>query len=107
MKITPSLTSSFSASKSLLRGTGIVVRGDVQVDGDIRVLRHGDAPSGSGTLPNPGVYARGHRPVSTRLGRVAPPSRDNPAMSSREERMALNEAASREINEEIEQAHHG
>src|SRR4029453_11691639 len=30
---------------------------------------------------------------------------DNPAMSSREERMALNEAASREINEEIEQAH--
>jgi hypothetical protein len=27
-------------------------------------------------------------------------------MSSREERMALNEAASREINEEIEQAHH-
>jgi hypothetical protein len=26
-------------------------------------------------------------------------------MSSREERMALNEAASREINEEIEQAH--
>jgi hypothetical protein len=28
-------------------------------------------------------------------------------MSSREERMALNEAASREINEEIEQAHHG
>ena len=30
---------------------------------------------------------------------------DNPAMSSREERMALNEAASREINQEIEQAH--
>jgi len=28
-------------------------------------------------------------------------------MSSREERMALNEAASREINEGIEQAHHG
>jgi hypothetical protein len=28
-------------------------------------------------------------------------------MSSREERMALNEAASREINEEIEQAHQG
>ena len=26
-------------------------------------------------------------------------------MTSREERMALNEAASREINEEIEQAH--
>jgi hypothetical protein len=28
-------------------------------------------------------------------------------MSSRGERMALNEAASRETNEEIEQAHHG
>jgi hypothetical protein len=33
------------------------------------------------------------------------PGGDNHAMSSREERMALNEAASREINEEIEQAH--
>jgi len=32
---------------------------------------------------------------------------DNPAMSSREERMALNEAASRRINEGIEQAHQG
>jgi hypothetical protein len=32
-------------------------------------------------------------------------SEDNHGMSSREERMALNEAASREINEEIEQAH--
>jgi hypothetical protein len=40
----------------------------------------------------------GARVASLRAG-------DNPAMSSREERMALNEAASREINEEIEQAH--
>jgi len=44
--------------------------------------------------------------ISTVRARVASlRAGDNPAMSSREERMALNEAASREINEEIEQAH--
>jgi hypothetical protein len=44
--------------------------------------------------------------VSTARARVASLRRgDNPAMSSREERMALNEAASRQLNEEIEQAH--